>query len=471
MEASAAELARQGLGEGNRLGILLTTDAGFEAIILALGALECGAVVVPLNTRWSPEEITHAIELVEPAAIVSIRERQEHLGILAHSAPIWTLTQAASDGSVALNGPSLSGKPPPSKQPEGPDALACLLFTSGTTARSKAVMHTHATMIATGLCCGTALELKVGDRYQGAFPFFTSSALNLACMSCWVTGACLVYEDMLDNEGRIRLIEQEGTSFYHGVPTTLQFLLEEYLRGGYDLSGLRRIAYGGAAMPLEITERMEQAWPWLEQVQIYGQTESGPSGSVLRPDMMHAKPGSLGCAMPFCKLEVIDEEGVLQPPGTIGEIAIAGPAIAMGYYRNEEATKAAFSDRRIRTGDAGYLDENGYLFFTDRKKDIINRGGFKVSSVAVESVLYRHPSIREAAVVAIPHSHLGEDVAACVVPVSGITPDFEELTAFCRERMADDALPRRWLVLDALPKNAMGKIMKAELRTRILDAQ
>src|SRR5690606_10634080 len=147
-----------------------------------------------------------------------------------------------------------------------------------------------------------------------------------------------------------------------------------------------------------------------------------------------------------------------QPVGAQGEIVIEGPGVGIGYYRNPAATKEAFEGRAVRTGDVGYLDPEGFLFFGDRKKDVINRGGLKISSVAVESVLYRHPSVREAAVVPTPHPELGEDVAAFVVPYPGRDIDVEALAEFCRDKLADYERPRHWHVVEELPKNPMGKI-------------
>jgi len=219
-----------------------------------------------------------------------------------------------------------------------------------------------------------------------------------------------------------------------------------------------------SAMPLEVVRKIDQRWPHVEQVQIYGMTESGPNGTVLEPERAFDKFGSVGRAMPHCDVRIISEDGQILPQGERGEILLSGPAVATGYFRNAEATKTAFALGGIRTGDAGYLDADGYLFFTDRLKDIINRGGLKIASIAVEEVLYRYPAIKEAAVVAVPHKALGEDVGACIVPAVGQDIDVEALKAYCVENLADYECPRHWRVLDALPKNPMGKVLKAELR-------
>lgn len=455
--AAAAALGRAGLRPGDRLGIYLTNDWGLECFLAALGALTLGAVAVPLNTRASAEEIRHAIDLVQPRLIVAAPEGRAWLSGSLGNAPVECI-----DPSLLSDHPDGSETQPPDDP--GPDALGCLLFTSGTTARAKAVMHSHRTMIATGACTGSALGLRSGDIYQGAFPFFTSSALNLAGMSCWMAGAGLVLEGQIGTSARLDLIQAERTTFYHGVPSILNFMTQEYDPRRHDLRRVRTVANGGAAMPVELMDRIAKLWPWVEQVQIYGMTESGPAGTVLPPERVADKMGSVGCAMTGMTVEILDETGLALGPGEMGEIALTGPSVALGYYRNPEASAEAFEGRRIRTGDVGRLDDEGFLFFGDRKKDLINRGGLKIASVRVEEVLYRHPDVVEAAAVAMPHKDLGEDVVACVVLRKGAQAEMQDLLSLCRTALADYEAPRKLAFLDSLPKNPMGKILKKDLR-------
>lgn len=469
MEAMAGAFSALGLSQNDRIGVFLGNEAGRECMLTALGALRLEAVVVPLNTRSGDEDLRHALDLVAPAAVVTTAAGATRISGLrpgtrllvcgdSNQAPaqaqLWPEPTAAAWDAV-----------PPPEMPD-PDRVGCLLFTSGTTARSKAVMHSHRTMIGAGLCCGAALNLREGDLYQGGWPFFTSSALNLGALSCWVHGAGLVFEEPLDNAGRLRLIANEGTTFYHGVPSVVHFLMEEYAQRPVDVSRLRRVGYGGAAMPPDLIRRLDKHWPHTEQVQIYGQTESGPVGTHLKPADLWRKLGSVGEPMPYCEIVIVDDDAQPVPPGTIGEILIRGPGVALGYFRNPKASGETFVCGGVRTGDVGHLDEDGFLFFTDRRKDVINRGGLKVASVAVEEVLYRYPAIREAAVVALPHPALGEDVAAWLVIREGATLELEDLSAFCARSLADYARPRHYFIVDELPKNPMGKVLKSELRQR-----
>ncbi|MDZ7602352.1 MAG: AMP-binding protein [Hoeflea sp.] len=466
MEAVAAGLLAQGVSPGDRIAVFLDNDSGLEAILTALAQFRLGGVVAPLNTRYSDSELSHALALVDPVAIVARAADAARLrGFHGHARMLIVDGEAEGDANAAPwprpEAHLVYDLPP---MPTDPDTQASLLFTSGTTARAKAVMHTHGTTVASGVCTSEAIGLRPGDLYQGGWPFFTSSGLNLGCASAWASGAGLVFENMLDNAGRLNLVASEQSTFYHGVPSVVYFMIEEFARGSFDVSSLRRIGYGGSAMPLDVVRKIDARWPHVEQVQIYGMTESGPNGTVLEPARAFDKFGSVGRAMPRCRVDIIGEDGGYLPQGERGEILLSGPAVAKGYFRNPEATQTAFAHGGIRTGDVGYLDADGYLFFTDRLKDIINRGGLKIASIAVEEVLYRHPLVREAAVVAVPHTALGEDVGACIVPVDGHEIDLEALKAHCAESLADYECPRHWRVLDALPKNPMGKVLKAELR-------
>lgn len=469
---AAVRLRQAGLGAGDRLGIHLTNDWALECFVAALGALTLGAVVVPLNTRSAAPELAHALGLTTPRLILCDAQGRARLGEACDLAR----ADAGFRGCDILDPVPLTAPAEPSGDAvfadPGADALGCLLFTSGTTARAKAVMHSHRTMIATGRCSGGALGLRRGDVYQGAFPFFTSSALNLAGMSCWVAGAGLVIEGQIDTEARLDLIRSEGTSFYHGVPSILNFMSRSHETARHDLGGLRVIANGGATMPAELTARIARLWPWVTQVQIYGMTESGPAGTVLPAARRGDKAGSVGRAMAGMTVAILDDAGHPLPPGTAGEIALTGAPVALGYYRNPEATAAAFDGRRVRTGDVGQLDADGFLWFGDRKKDLINRGGLKIASIAVEDVLYRHPDVLEAAVVAVPHPDLGEDVVAVVAARPGAAGEemAAALRALCRAALADYAVPRHILFRDSLPRNPMGKILKAALREDAAEA-
>ncbi len=468
MESVARGLHARGLRQSQRVALFLSNMAIREAVLTAVGCYRLGAVVAPLNTRASDEELAHALTLIEPRFIVTTADAADRMKSLCPAATLLLLGGAAyEDGSWPEPEQEFHTTVMPDvARSEDPSVL---LFTSGTTARSKAVTHCHRSQLYCGYAVGGALGLTDQDTYQGAWPIFTSSVLNMACMSAWVAGAGVVLEPApLDNAGRLRLIESEGTTVYHGVTSPLSFMIDEFPRGSYDLSRVRRLGYGGAAMPAELIARFRQHLPWVDQVHIWGMTETGPGGTFLAPWFLPRKAGCIGSAMPGCAVRVVDDAGSVAAPGTTGEIEFSGPSMALGYFGNDAATAETFIGGWVRTGDIGRVDEEGHFHFVDRKKDIINRGGLKIASAAVEDVIYRFAGVAEVAVVAMPHAGLGEDIAACVVAQPGVVLDTAELQAHCAHYLADYETPRQWVVLDALPKNPMGKVLKRDVRELLL---
>lgn len=475
MHAMARGLHAHGLRQGDRMALLLPNTAAREGVLTALGCWQLGAAVSPLNPRATDDELRHALALLEPAlAVVCDADDALRLADMGMAPDSVLRLDGSPDAPTTWPDPegAPSGALPPDR-PASPHDLSCLLFTSGTTARAKAVMHTHRSQLHTGLAMGGSLGLTCDDAYQGPWPLHTSSVLNLGCMSAWVHGASVVLEEnTLDNGGRLRLIASEASTVYHGVPAPLHFMIDEFERGGYEVGCVRRVAYGGAAMPVEIIERYARLWPQADQVQVWGMTETGPAGTALPSWMLPRQAGAIGLPQPGCAIRILtDCEGPDlrdAPPGAVGEIAFAGPSASTGYFRNPAATAETFVDGWVLTGDLGWVDREGVLHFVDRKKDIINRGGIKISSATIEEVLYRCPSIAEAAVIAVPHPKLGEDIAACVVLRAGNTLDIEALRQACLQSLRDNQVPRHWFEFQKLPRNGLGKVLKRELRAQAL---
>jgi len=471
MDAMARGLLARGLQKGDRVALYLSNDAVREVILTALGCYRLGAIVVPLNPRSGEDEIQHALALLEPAFIVCSSDSTLRLGALYPAARFLVLNDAPyapgtwPEPETEIHDLSLPGLP------ESEDA-SVMLFTSGTTAKPKAVVHCHRSQLFCGYAISGAMGLTNNDIYQGAWPVYTSSVLNMACMAAWVAGAAVVLEEAsLDNAGRLRLIQREACTVYHGVTSPLHFMIDEYPKGNYDLSRVRRIGYGGAAMPAEVIEKFRARMPWADQVHIWGMTETGPAGTYLPPWYLPRKAGCIGMPQPGCAVRVISEEGESVGVDEPGEIAFAGLSMALGYFRDDASTKETFVDGWVRTGDIGKIDREGHLHFLDRKKDIINRGGLKIASAAVEDVIYRYPGVLEAAAIAVPHPGLGEDIAACIVAAPGAFLNEQELRAHCSLYLADYQIPRRWYMLESLPKSPMGKILKRDLRQLVCKLQ
>lgn len=461
----AAGLLACGVRTGEHVGILADGDSYVDCLIAYLAILRCGAVMVPLNPRHVDAELQHAINFSDCTALLVQPKLNTRIALLQSELPQVRHTFCLSDG-IQTGGQSvtrLTKADTHFSQTKAGD-LANIVFTSGTTAQPKAVMHTHGTALATGAIFSAALGLRNSDTFHHAIPFFTSSGTQFAPMPALWVGATLVVEPRFDAAIMLQRIENEASTAVIGVPSHYLFILEELERKPRALHTVRLWDYGGAPMPARAVHELAARYPHIEQRQQYGLTETGPSGTVLPPDQTLERIGSAGRPMPLCEIRIVDDDRRLLSGQAIGQIAIRSPACMRGYYKNDEANRQTLEDGWVHTGDIGWMDEEGYLYYSDRTKDIINRGGLKISSIEVEDVLYSHPDVLEAAVVSMPHEKLGEDVMAFVVPKDGALFDAEGLRAFCIERLADYKSPRHFACLQQFPRNSMGKIQKSALR-------
>ncbi|MBP1847267.1 acyl-CoA synthetase (AMP-forming)/AMP-acid ligase II [Rhizobium petrolearium] len=470
VDKAAETLRGAGLSRGEHLGILLTNASALEYLCLAFGAMRLGGVVVPLNARFADRELVAAIEDMDCVALAYGKEFAARVSAfiptLAVAPRLRIQVGAGADGD-ALDWQTLmdAGRADRSGFPEvGEDDLADLLLTSGTTGRSKGVMLTHGNAVATGVAVAGGLSLRPDDIYQSPFPLFTSSGFHFNIMATWWAGATLVIEPGVDVEATLARMTRERTTVYCAVPAVYIFMLERYTAGIHDLSAMRVFDYGGAPMAREVIRKLADTFPHVELRQTYGLTEAGPSGTFLAGCDAIGKLGSIGTAMPLCETTVRKSDLSHAKPGETGEIVMRGPTVMQGYYKRPEETAKSLHDGWLWTGDLATLDEDGYIFYLDRNKDVIIRGGFNISSMEVENAIFEHPDVKEAAVVSIPHDKLGEDLCVFVVGREGAVLDAEELTAFCKVRIADYKVPRRWTFVSELPRNPTGKILKNKLR-------
>lgn len=467
----ARRLLSLGLAPGEHAGILAGGQSYVDCLVAYLGILRAGGVMVPLNPRFTETELEAAITFADCALLIADDEQRQRLeGFIGNMPAVRRVVGflPAHDSDTCMRHPESGLAAKTTGLPEVTlDDVANLVFTSGTTAVPKGVIHSHRTALATGLIFSAALGLRNEDVFHHALPFYTSSGTQFVPMAAFWVGATLVTEPGFDAKALIDRLETEGSTAMIGVPSHYLFMLDELSRSPRDLPRIRLWDYGGAAMPPAAIEELRARFPGAELRQQYGMTESGPSGTIMLPHALQIKPGSIGTPMPHCEVMVTGADGAPVAPGQTGEIAIRSPSCMVGYYKSDEATRQTLRDGWVLTGDLGHMDADGYLYYSDRSKDIINRGGLKVSSIDVEAVLYRHPDLLEVAVVARPHDKLGEDVHAVVVSRPGASIDSSELYRFCRQYLADYKCPRQFTVVDALPKNAMGKVQKALLRNTL----
>jgi acyl-CoA synthetase (AMP-forming)/AMP-acid ligase II len=475
----AAAYQEMKIQKGERIAIFLDNEHGMECILSFYAAHKMGGINVPINTRYSEPELQYILEHCEAPTVITSAKHLPKVQSIANECPHLRriiITDESSLESSNLNTAihmysfqSLMENQdfsPPSILVEETD-VADLLYTSGTTARPKGVIHTHASAVATGYSVGGALGLSETDVYQSAFPFFTSSGCHFNLLSVLVYGATMVIDRKFDVEETLSTMESEKTTVYVGVPAVYTYMLESGKIPNYQLSSLRLLDYGGAPMPKQVILDLFKTFPGIELRQTYGLTEAGPTGTYLPGKYALEKLGSVGKGMPLVEVKIVDENDQEVGPNVIGEICYRSPANMSGYFKNDKATKETLRDHWVYSGDLVYRDEDGFIYHVDRKKDIVIRGGFNISSLEVENCLYQHPAVLEAAVVAKPHKNLGEDIKAFIVFREGKSATIEDIIKFCQERLADYKVPRDIEIIDVLPRNPMGKVIKTELRKRV----
>lgn len=476
----AAVLAAAGVRKGDRVGILLDNNGGAEAHVVYHAAHLLGAINVPLNTRYVRRELAYVLEFIEPAALVFTPQFADLLGDLRESLGGTALIEVADEprlGASFAAAMEAAGSEP-ARTPVGEDEDADWIFTSGTTGTPKAVAMTHAGSVACGHQAVPLWGLDETSVYQSYAPFFTSTACHTNLLSCLVAGCTFAIEPEFDLHATFDRMGRYGTTSIFLVNPVLQLMfvrLEPAEIAALNPPALRRICYGaqpaGRAFYERVWHEIGEAWE-VELVNVYGLTESGNTGMMLTPEDHPAalrRMGTYGLSIgrntfhPWVEHAVLDDDGAPVPVGETGELCLRGPSTMSRYVRDPEATREVLRHGWVYTGDLATVDDEGFVYYVDRRKQIIRRGGLNISSSEIESVLAEHPGVAEAAAVAMPNPVLGEDVRAVVVAAGEPAPTAEEIIAFCRERLADYKVPRRVDFMDALPRNAMNRVMKSAL--------
>ena len=467
-----------GIGKGDRVAIAMRNASSW--IVCYMAILKAGGIAVLLNGWWQTDELRHGLELTQPKLVIADEPRALRLDSTGLWLPRAVLpVEKHLDEALAPLFEKGSGEG--IQLPEVvPEDDATILFTSGSTGAAKGAVSTHRAVV-TGVYAYTLglMTLRGIKESQGEtvpsprilvnVPLFHVTGEVPVMLNSFVIGRTMVLMPKWDAGEALRLVEQEGITYFVGVPTMSLELMQHPDRGRYDLSTLTDIAAGGAARPVAHVERLQQSFSSAQPALGYGLTETNAVGCSNFWSNYADKPASTGRPQkPLVEVAILGPGDVHLPPGERGEIAIRTAANIRGYWRDEEATTALFTaDGYARTGDIGYLDEEDYLFIVDRKKDIIIRGGENIASNEVEAAIYGHVSVTEAAVFGIADERLGEVPAAIVYCEEDGTLTEEALTAFLAERLAQFKLPARiWMVDEPLPKLGTGKIDKVALRER-----
>jgi len=474
----ASALQRRGLGPQDRYSILaMNCSEFFEAYAAAQWA---GLVLNPINFRLAAPEIAWILQDAAPRLLIfeaqyaglvaGLRERlpgiERYVCIGADLAPDLAPELDWAESYEALIEAGDDAGSPPQGCADDPCLLA---YTSGTTGRPKGVLHTHRSLARVAEVLSSELKLGGDDRLLAIAPLFHAGASTLS-WGAQFRGGCVVLLRGFDAEAVVRTIERERITAIHLVPTMLQALLDAPNFGHHDLSSLRMLMYAAAPMPLPLLRRAVAAFGPITY-NGYGQTEINlitllhPHQHVLDGDPAQVRRlASVGQPHWQSAVRILDEDGRDCATGVVGEVAARSETAMAGYWHNPAATRATLRDGWVCTGDMGYLDEAGYLFLVDRKKDMIISGGENIYSREVEEILVQHPAVREAAVIGVPDAQWGEAVKGIVVLQAGACVTAEALIAFCKTHIAAYKCPKSLDFVAELPRLDTGKINKRALR-------
>jgi len=446
--ALALRLLEEGIRPGDRVGVHWANSV--DCALLLFACLRAGIIALPINTRFKPAEIAYVMQHAGAVAWFS----QPELADIARAAaseldhPLAirsTLPEPLADGAL----PSLAAGSP-----------AVIMYTSGTTARPKGVIHSHVSLLASArsMACMGFEESQV---MLGTTSMMHASGLICTLLATIDAGGTAVMMPAFDAARALDLIQKYRCTMFAALPAMLQFILDEQEQRPRNVSTIRTGISGGDAVPLKLQERFLRLFPQANILELYAITEACP---VASGTAQANRPGSVGRPLSGIAMRVLDDRGQDVGDGEVGEFAVQGAGNFSGYWNDDAATKAAVHDGWFLTGDLGTRDGDGFFWFKGRKKEIIIRGGSNISPQEVEEALYRHPAVREAGVIGAPHAVFGEEVVACIALREGRGVTGDELCAFARTQLADYKAPTRILFLDVLPKGITGKIQRRALK-------
>lgn len=456
----AALLEQRGVKAGDRVALISPNLPQMPPIYY--GILRYGAIVVPLNPLLKSREV--AYHLKDSGARLAFAWEGVMAEVAAGAAETSTDIIPIDADFMALVAPL---EPRHDVAEAATDDTAVILYTSGTTGKPKGAELTHENLRSNAEVSVALFGSQDGDVIFGGLPFFHIFGQTCALNSAVLAGATVTLLPRFDPVKALEIMARDKVTIFEGVPSMYIALLRAPGRENYDLSSLRLAASGGSALPVEILHEFESTFN-ATLLEGYGLSETSPVVSFNQTNGIR-KPGSVGTVVTGAQLRVIDESGTDVEPGTVGEIAVAGPYVMKGYWNNPEATAAAIPDGWFRTGDLGRQDEDGVYFIVDRKKDMILRGGYNIYPREIEEVLYEHPAVAEAAVLGKLDGVHGEEVCAVVALKEGAAgaenPEAlaAEIQEFVKERVAAYKYPRKVMIVDALPKGPTGKILKREI--------
>ena len=452
----------QGLRPGDKVGVLSRNNPAMLQIMFA--AARMGLVYVPLNFRLTGPELKFVIN---DAGIDILFYSTDFKPGVDEIGP--EITCKKTIVFEPKTGPDLPQIQEPAPMPDiSPDDLFGIFYTSGTTGGPKGVMLSHSNFMSAAVNHIIAYQMSRADVCYHSQPFYHTMQASLA-ICCFYVGASSYITDSFDGREFWTAVRDHGVNSITLVYTMLVEALRVFEDEGFSKCGLHTFAVGGQSVPVDIIQKTTELMGPGMIFQVYGLTEASPLLTYLPREEIAAavdprRLASIGQELYSCRVRVVDEQDRDVNPGEFGEIIAQGPNVMKGYWNRPEETEAALAGGWLRTGDVAERDEDGYLYIVDRKKDIIISGGENISSREVEEALYAHPQVLECAVIGVPDPKWGEHVRAVVVPRPGENPSEEEISGFCRSRLAAYKTPKSFVFLKELPKDPLGKIQKKILR-------
>lgn len=472
----AGALAERGVGPGDRVVVCMPNAP--EVFFAYQAILRLGAIVIPVMFRLTATEIGYILRDSEAKAVITSAAVLPNVVKAAQALEDkpWLLvsndTRAPDDSGYArlvdLHEAMAQAEPPMAAPDQSEEDVAVILYTSGTTGHPKGVMLTHRNLYSNAKAAadlGEEHEEEAGTTI-GVLPLAHIYGFTMANV-LFLRGASVVVLPRYDVREVCEAVQRYRVQRFSAVPAMIYSLVSDPAVDEYDLSSLESVGSGSAPLPVSIIEAFKAKFG-ADIYEGYGLSEAAPTVSAHRRGEP-IKPGSVGRAFPGVEVRVVDEAGNSLPTGEAGELVVRGENVTPGYFRNEEATHEAIRDGWLYTGDIARIDEDGYIYIVDRKKDLIIRGGFNIYPRDLEEIIGRHEAVAEAAVIGVPDERMGEEVVAFVTLRPGASVTEAELLAYCQEHLAKYKTPRRIVFLEELPRSGVGKILKKVLREQARD--
>lgn len=445
----SAALKQKGLKKGDRIGIIMSNRA--EHIELDLATAIGGFIKVPINYRLHPKEVEYILENADVKVLIG---EEEHLKLVHTTSEKILIGSEYEEWVTSQEG----------NEPEihtGEEDLFAIMYTSGTTGKPKGVMLSHRNMISGALSLSLVCEITSDDVVGHVAPLTHGS--NFLSHVSWLFGLTQIVFDKFDPQEFLNDVEKEKVSIIFMVPTMVNLMIQNPDFDANKLKNIKSINMAGSPIAAsKLKQAIEKAGPIF--IETYGQVEAPMTITVMPRHELANRLESCGAVGPFVEMKIVDDNGAEVSQGEIGEIICKGPLVMKGYWRNEKATNETLVDGWLHTGDLGWVDENGYLYIVDRKKDVIISGGLNIYPREIEEVLNKHDGIKETCVIGKPSEKWGEAVVAYCVLNEGATVDPEELLELCKNHLASYKKPKEIHIVEALPKSSYGKILKREMK-------